>query len=293
MLFGQFDFFVDHMRLLMLLSFVFLMCSCDSGNNMEPVIAPVEYIDSTRIDITELLDLGNKPSSLQGLAVYNNKAYQFYSSSVCGVFDLDTKQQVAMLNLPEGHYGSTEFSHEFKNSSEDIPLLYVGGKMSDKQNPGFVVINLNTQSISRIVEFDQPVASQVLCAFDFQHGIGYSFGYLNDDPDHETAPYEVTPFDIETGKCDIANRFYIKNEGHLQDAVFEGDKIYVITGWNKQWNDMDIPIKIFGIDVERKRTFLVMNLGFENNEGEGIALYKGGFLISARKLYKIFHVTYH
>ena len=38
---------------------------------------------------------------------------------------------------------------------------------------------------------------------------------------------------------------------------------------------------------------MVMNLGLENNEGEGIALYKGGLLISARKLYKIFHVTYH
>lgn len=271
---------------------ILLLNSCSSDENANSDVIPIDYIDSSRIEIIEALDLGRKPSTLQGLSVYDNMAFQFYSSSVCKVFDLDSKELVSTINLPEGHYGSVEFSYEYGNPNDNFPLLYVGGGMADKENPGYVVVNLNTQSISRIIEFDHPVASQVLCAFDFQHGIGYSFGYQNNDPDHEVAPYEVTPFEIETGKCDIANRFYIMNEGHLQDAFFKDGRIYIITGWNKQWNGENVPIKIFGVDPNNKRMTMVMNLGFVNNEGEGIAWYKDGFLISVRKLYKMLYVTY-
>jgi hypothetical protein len=144
----------------------------------------------------------------------------------------------------------------------------------------------------RIIEFDKPVASQVMCAFDFQRGIGYSFGYMNDDPDHEAAPYEVTPFDIATGKCDISNRFYIENEGHLQNACFKDGRICIITGWYQQWNGMNVPIKIFRVDPNNKRTTMVMNLGNMNIEGEGIAGYREGFLIFMKKLYKLFFVKY-
>ena len=241
--------------------YLFVFCACGKENNND-VIKPIDYIDSTRVSISDVIDLGSKPSALQALAVNGDRAYQFYSSGVCKVFNLETKELVSSIDLPEGHYGSAEFITEYDNPNSGIPLLYIGGPMTGKEKEGFVVLDLNKKSLSKIIEFDEPVAAQVLCAFDFQHGIGYSFGYQNNDPDHEVAPYEVTPFEIETGKCDIANRFYIMNEGHLQDAFFKDGRIYIITGWNKQWNGTDVPIKILGINPYTKSMTMVMNLGY-------------------------------
>ena len=278
-------------RLVLICIALACLSACSREDNSDSV-RYVDYVDSTRISVSDVIDLGSKPSTFQALALYGNRAYQFYSSSVCRVFDLDTKELVSSIDLPEGHYGSAVFSTEYGYPDSDVPLLYIGGRMTGKEKEGYVVLDLHKKEIVRIIEFDEQTAAQVLCAFDFQHGIGYSFGYMNDDPDHEAAPYEVTPFDIATGKCDISNRFYIENEGHLQDACFKDGNIYIITGWNRQWNGKDVPVKILGVDPVAKCTTMVMNLGFVNNEGEGIALYKDGFLISVRKLYKMLYVTY-
>jgi hypothetical protein len=107
---------------------IILLNSCSSDEDANSNVAPTIYIDSSRIEITEVLDLGKKPSILQGLAVYDNMAFQFYSSSVCKIFNLDSKELISTMNLPEGHYGSVEFSHEYVNPTDNFPLLYVGGE---------------------------------------------------------------------------------------------------------------------------------------------------------------------
>lgn len=130
-----------------------------------------------------------------------------------------------------------------------------------------------------------------MCAFDFKRGIGYSLGYKNNDPDHEVAPYEVTPFDISTGKCNTKGRFYLKNEGHLQDAIIIDGDIWVVTGWGSPWNGIDIPVKMFSIDVDIESVSKGINIGWKNHEAEGIAYYNGNILISVRKINKVLEVS--
>lgn len=259
--------------------------------NQEETEKEVQKIDSADVHIEEVLDLGNKFRAMQGMTVWGNYLYQFYSSSRCRVFNLLNKESVSELQLPEGHYGSVAFSNEYGSEGEEIPLLYVGGSMAAKTNPGYTVVNMNTGDVSS-VDFDSETASQVLCVFDFDSGIGYSFGYKDNDPDHEAAPYEVTPFDISTGKCDVSNRFFLENEGHLQDAFYDNGKIWICTGWSTQWNGVDIPVKIVEIDPVQKITTTVLTLGFLNHEAEGIAIWGSGFLISMRKSYKVYSVLF-
>ena len=163
--------------------------------------------------------------------------------------------------------------------------------MEIKTSPGYTMLNMNIGE-AETVEFNQPVANQVMCAFDFKRGIGYSMGYKDNDPDHELAPYEVTPFDIVTRKCDIAGRYYIKNEGHLQNAIVVDGSIWVVTGWSSPWNCVDVPIKMYSIDIEHQRVPKAVTLGWHNYEAEGIAWYDGYFLISLRKAQKVFEVSF-
>lgn len=272
-----------------ILILVVLLFSC--GKEDISTIEKTVYIDSASVQMSEFVDLGKKPKGLQGMDIYDNHIYQFYNNGVCRVFGCETKEFVKTLQAPEGgHYGSVVFSSKYDVASEELPLLYVGGPFEGKVD-GYVVVNMNS-GVAEFVEFDKTVAASVLCAFDFKRGIGYSFGYKDNDPDHELAPYEVTPFDIVTGKCDIAGRIYIKNEGHLQDAIVVDGNIWVVTGWGSPWNGVDVPIKMFSIDIEHQRVTKVVTLGWHNHEAEGIAWYNGHFLISIRKAYKVFEVSF-
>lgn len=276
-----------------LLSFIcfLLACSCSNDDNFASEPFMTQYVDSVDVNMTEFIDLGAKPKAMQGMTVFGDKLYQFYNGGRCRVFDMMSRQLVDDTTFVAGHYGSVEFSDEYENPTEDLPLLFIGGQMEVKTSPGYTVLNMNRGGV-KCVEFDSEIANQVLCAFDFKRGVGYSLGYKDNDPDHEVAPYEVTPFDIDTGKCDIAGRFYIKNEGHLQDATVVDGDIWVVTGWASQWNGMDIPVKMFSIDVDNQRVSKVVNLGWHNHEAEGLARYNGHFLISIKKAYKVFEVSF-
>ncbi len=270
---------------------VAICLSCSHEDNLSQAPNVVRLVDSVDVSMQEILSLGSKPSSLQGLAVYEDCCYQFYTNGRCRIYNLLDGKLKDDVTLPGGHYGSTVFN-EFEDTEDGLPFLYVGGSMDCKEKEGYVVVNMNSREIDRVIEFDKPCAKQVLCAFNFVTGIGYSFGYKDNDLDHEVAPYEVTPFDIETGKCDIVNRFYVKNEGHLQDAVFDKGKIWICTGWNTQWNGADIPVKVVGIDVAQKATTTILNLGFLNHEAEGIDIWGGKFMISMRKVNKVYEVSF-
>lgn len=227
----------EKLNLFIVLILTVLATSCNKEYDVdqqpiEPLL--VQRLDSTFVHVDEILNLGNHYRAMQGMTVYGDFLYQFYSSSLCRVFSLHDGKFVSEIELPKGHYGSVAFSYD-NHFDNDYPLLYVGGPMAEKTNPGFTIINMNTGEIN-VIEFDHEVATQVLCAFDFVHDIGYSFGYKDNDIDHELAPYEVTPFEISTGHCDLSKRFYIENEGHLQDACFDNGKIWICTGWNQlEW----------------------------------------------------------
>ncbi len=279
------------MRQLLAIIFALFAYSCSNDDNLDPVPFRTEYIDSAEVKMTEFINLSDNPKAMQGMTVYGDRLYQFYNNGRCRVFDMMSKQLIDDKTFVEGHYGSVEFSDEYENPSDELPLLYIGGRMEVKTSPGYTVLNMNQGDV-KCIEFDSLIANQVLCAFDFKRGVGYNLGYKDNDPDHEFAPYEVTPFDIATGKCDIAGRFFIKNEGHLQDATFVDGNIWVVTGWGSPWNGVDVPIKMFSIDVEYQRVPKVVTLGWHNYEAEGIAYHNGHFLISMRKSYKVFDVTF-
>lgn len=277
----------------------------------EPPAPPIYPQGLTQIFYNKLswASYNDRPLSTgakQGGAVHNGKWYQFYAGGRIRVYDIETgvlkyefdipAEQVPTSYEVDGsewfHCGSAQFSDEYENESDIIPLVYVTWRYH------ICVYNINNNTGRLIRWFNVPHLENTgaIAAFDFNNGVGWSIGYpANTGKPHKQSDYEVIPFtfpksgfgDISNNvTIDTANTFIIPNVGsNLQDADYSNGHIFILIG-GTNGSTTDFP-KIVDWDIAQSSSLVIdTNIkkgdgsGEQGAEGEGFALYANGFMIS-------------
>lgn len=134
----------------------------------------------------------------QGAAIYGGKWYQFYAGGHVNVLNLVTGRVDTSFNIPWQlwpadpedelyHCSSAQFSNEFVNPNDELPLLYITESSSITHIGYTCVFNLNTNPISLVRWWkfgtgyywvgDYRPPHPAVAAYDFVNGIAYSVGY--------------------------------------------------------------------------------------------------------------------
>jgi len=254
----------------------------------------------------------------QGAAIYHNVFYQFYERGHCETYDI-LKGINSRFDIPisvfgdiqgQDHMSSAQFSDEFENESDSLPLIYFStGQATTVVNlnpPIHFVRRYSFDYANGVTQNNPPHPSFGI--YDFQHSRGWWFGYpqgvANDTQAHRTAgKFEVVPFTFIKGRNSITpdydNRHSILKEEanylnespypnsdsdwcNIQGGFYKDGKCYVLFGGINGQNNR---CKILIYDVESKNySIIYTGIGRSTSagaEGEGIVPFKNGFIISS------------
>lgn len=193
--------------------------------------------------------------SIQGFTIYGNYIFQFYTTGqgLLRIFDKATGTLVAEHNTYTSHGGSCAFSNTYADPDDDFPLLYVSSGNYDY--PQIVVLRIqdvNTVSVYKRYQMDaDKIGYWSEQCFDFETGIGYSFGYTkNSFTDRIDNPIKVCVIDLNSEalisdniySLDIIDNYTIPYVYVIQSAKFKNGLCYIVSSYQSSVQASDIRV---------------------------------------------------